>query len=297
MEKIAWLILVQVHQMKEDTISKLMENLKQNQLDMEKRINEKCDPIDPAKYKSVISGFGVMFREQGIRGFFRGWAPTLIGYSAQGAGKYGLYEFFKKYYADIAGPEYAAKYKTLIYLAGSGVLHLLKCLLMLPSVLWKLSKFESRLSRGSPEVCQMGYQSLSNPKALSGCTKGLFLFGDAKFLVNTMMKFATFEKFVELTYKHVIPTPKEQCSTPLQLGVSFACGYEAGVFCAVVSHPADNLVSILNNAKGATVSDAVKNLGVWGLFTRGLPLRIVMIGTLTGSQWGIYDACKVFMGV
>ncbi|KAF3791063.1 Mitochondrial phosphate carrier protein 3 [Nymphaea thermarum] len=28
---------------------------------------------------------------------------------------------------------------------------------------------------------------------------------------------------------------------------------------------------------------AVSKLGLWGLFTRGLPLRIVMIGTLTGS--------------
>lgn len=60
-----------------------------------------------------------MFKEQGIRGLFRGWAPTLVGYSAQGAGKFGLYEFFKKQYSDLAGPENATKYKTLIYLAGS----------------------------------------------------------------------------------------------------------------------------------------------------------------------------------
>lgn len=60
-----------------------------------------------------------MFKEQGFRSFFRGWVPTYLGYSAQGAFKYGLYEYFKKYYSDIAGPEYASKYKTLIYLAGS----------------------------------------------------------------------------------------------------------------------------------------------------------------------------------
>lgn len=75
--------------------------------------------IDPAKYKSITSGFGVLLKEQGIKGFFRGWVPTLLGYSAQGACKFGFYEFFKKYYSDIAGPEYALKYKTLIYLAGS----------------------------------------------------------------------------------------------------------------------------------------------------------------------------------
>lgn len=60
-----------------------------------------------------------MVKEQGLRGLFRGWAPTYLGYSAQGAFKYGLYEVFKKYYSDIAGPDYATKYKTLIYLAGA----------------------------------------------------------------------------------------------------------------------------------------------------------------------------------
>lgn len=137
-----------------------------------------------------------------------------------------------------------------------------------------------------------------------------------------MMKFASFETIVENLYKYAITTPKEECSKPFQLGVSFAGGYVAGVLCAIVSHPADNLVSFLNNAKGATVGDvsapsftstgpyqdmcsyvffcccqAVKKLGVLGMFTRGLPLRIVMIGTLTGAQWGIYDAFKVFVGL
>ncbi|KAG8056976.1 hypothetical protein GUJ93_ZPchr0002g24029 [Zizania palustris] len=75
--------------------------------------------IDPAKYRSTSSAFGVVMREQGVRGFFRGWAPTFVGYSVQGAFKYGLYELFKKEYTDMAGSEYAAKYKTLIYLTGS----------------------------------------------------------------------------------------------------------------------------------------------------------------------------------
>lgn len=70
-----------------------------------------------------------------------------------------------------------------------------------------------------------------------------------------MMKFASFETIVEMIYKHAIPRPKDECSKSLQLGVSFAGGYVAGVFCAIVSHPADNLVSFLNNAKGATVGD------------------------------------------
>lgn len=75
------------------------------------------------------------------------------------------------------------------------------------------------------------------------------------FVSDTMMKFASFETVVEMIYKNVIPVPKEKCSKNKQLGVSFAAGYIAGVLCAVVSHPADNLVSFLNNAKGATIGD------------------------------------------
>lgn len=69
------------------------------------------------------------------------------------------------------------------------------------------------------------------------------------------MKFASFENIVELIYKKVIPVPKEECSKPLQLGISVVGGYIAGIFCALISHPADNLVSFLNNSKGATVGD------------------------------------------
>lgn len=38
-------------------------------------------------------------------------------------------------------------------------------------------------------------------------------------------------------------------------------------------------------------------MGWLALFTRGLALRIIMIGTLTGLQWGIYDAYKVSVGL
>jgi len=112
-----------------------------------------------------------------------------------------------------------------------------------------------------------------------------------------MMKFGAFENTVEALYKYVVPKPKAQCSKGEQLGVSFAAGYIAGVFCAVVSHPADNLVSKLNSTPGASVGSIVGEMGWFQLFTRGLPLRIVMIGTLTGAQWGIYDAYKVYVGL
>ena len=40
-------------------------------------------------------------------------------FQAQGAFKYGGYEYFKKFYTDLAGAETAYKYKTSLYLAAS----------------------------------------------------------------------------------------------------------------------------------------------------------------------------------
>ncbi|KAF7134835.1 hypothetical protein RHSIM_Rhsim08G0195500 [Rhododendron simsii] len=254
----------------------------------------KCNmQIDPTKYKSISSGFGVLLKEQGAKGFFRGWVPTLLGYSAQGAFKYGLYDFFKKYYSDIAGPEYAAKYKTLIYLAGSASAEVFADVALCP---FEAVKVRVQTQPGFAKGLSDGLPKFVKSEGALGLYKGLVpLWG--RQIPYTMMKFATFETLVEYFYKYAVPTPKDQCSNTFQLGVSFGCGYVAGIFCAVVSHPADNLVSFLNNAKGATVGDAVKKMGLWGLCTRGLPLRIVMIGSLTGAQWGIYDSFKVFVGL
>jgi solute carrier family 25 phosphate transporter 3 len=63
-------------------------------------------------------------------------------------------------------------------------------------------------------------------------------------------------------------------------------GYLAGIFCAIVSHPADTMVSKLNNVKteGSTAENVkmiYKDIGFSGLW-RGLGTRIIMIGTLTG---------------
>merc|ERR1719387_399659 len=71
----------------------------------------KCNmQTDPKKYTGIFQGFGTVLKEQGFAGLVRGWVPTLFGYSAQGAGKFGLYEFFKKYYSDQLGEEAAEKY-------------------------------------------------------------------------------------------------------------------------------------------------------------------------------------------
>lgn len=254
----------------------------------------KCNmQIDPIKYKSTVGGFQTMIREQGLAGLTRGWAPTLLGYSAQGACKYGFYEYFKKYYTDLAGPELGKKHKTALYLAGSASAEVIADIALCPFEAVKVRVqtqpgFAKGLADGLPKLIQM--------EGVGGLYKGIGALW-ARQVPYTMMKFATFENTVQAFYVHIIPTPKEQCSVFTQLGVSFASGYIAGIGCAVISHPADNLVSFLNNSKGATIGQALQQMGVLTLFTRGLPLRILMVGSLTAAQWSIYDAFKVFLGI
>ena len=101
------------------------------------------------------------------------------------------------------------------------------------------------------------------------------------------MKFASFEKTVEAIYNY-LPGTKDDYSKGAQTAVSFGGGYIAGILCAIVSHPADVMVSKLNaeRAPGESVGGAMgriyKRIGFNGLWN-GLPVRIVMIG-MTASR-------------
>merc|ERR1712198_431719 len=58
-------------------------------------------------------------QEAGARGLLLGWAPTAIGYTAQGICKFGFYEFFKNIYSGMLGEENTYLYRTSLYLAAS----------------------------------------------------------------------------------------------------------------------------------------------------------------------------------
>jgi solute carrier family 25 phosphate transporter 3 len=118
----------------------------------------------------------------------------------------------------------------------------------------------------------------------------------------TIVKFVAFEWFVQYFYDNIFTKGKENYGKGTQLGITFASGYLAGIFCAIVSHPADTILSKLV-AKGKIegslshkVGQIYSEIGFKGLWA-GLVTRIVMIGTLTGLQWWIYDSFKTAVGL
>ena len=117
------------------------------------------------------------------------------------------------------------------------------------------------------------------------------------------MKFASFENIVAAIYNY-LPGTKNDYGKGAQTAVAFTGGYMAGILCAIVSHPADVMVSKLNadrapgEAFGAAMSRIYGKIGFSGLWN-GLPVRIVMIGTLTGLQvstltcWTLVDTDNI----
>ncbi|MES1922003.1 hypothetical protein MHBO_003526 [Bonamia ostreae] len=99
----------------------------------------KCNmQVNPVRYPNLFSGFGTLFREEGVRGLMRGWAPTAIGYSMQGLCKFGFYEVFKDYYSKLAGDENAVRYRRLIWLAGSASAEFLADIALCPMEMVKV---------------------------------------------------------------------------------------------------------------------------------------------------------------
>jgi solute carrier family 25 phosphate transporter 3 len=248
--------------------------------------------VNKEKYGNISKGFKVTLAEDGARGLVRGWAPTFIGYSMQGLGKFGFYEVFKSVYTNFLGEEKAYVWRTSVYLAASASAEFFADIMLCPM---EAVKVRIQTSEGWVSTLREGAPRIYQAEGLTGFYKGIVpLWG--RQIPYTMMKFACFERTVEAIYKHVVPKPRSECNKVEQLTVTFTAGYIAGVFCAIVSHPADVIVSKLNKAPGSSVGEIAKSLGFAGMWGGLLP-RIIMIGTLTALQWFIYDGVKVALGL
>ncbi|XP_055697554.1 phosphate carrier protein, mitochondrial-like isoform X2 [Phlebotomus papatasi] len=244
--------------------------------------------VDSAKYKNLITGFKISVKEEGFRGLAKGWAPTFWGYSAQGLCKFGFYEIFKVYYANLIGDEKAYLYRTSLYLAASASAEFFADIALAP---FEAAKVKIQTTAGYANTFREAAPKMFKEEGVMAFYKGLVPLWMRQ-IPYTMMKFACFERTVEALYQYVVPKPRADCTKSEQLVVTFAAGYIAGVFCAIVSHPADVVVSKLNQAKGSSAFEVARQLGFVGMW-KGLMPRIIMIGTLTALQWFIYDGVKV----
>lgn len=255
--------------------------------------------VDPTIYKSLGDGFSKIKAAEGVSGLTVGWAPTFVGYGAQGFGKFGFYEIFKDVYRGIVGEENAAKYQTTGFLVSSACAEVIADTFLCPFEAIKV-RMQTDMTGKFPRSFGAAWSHVMQSEGWAGMYKGLVPLW-CRQVPYTMVKFACFERTVRFFYSNIMTKPKSEYSKATQLMVTFLSGYWAGIFCALVSHPADTMVSKINNIEGSgsTMSKIGKiygEIGFSGLWS-GLATRILMVGTLTGLQWWIYDTFKVMTGL
>merc|ERR1719472_488670 len=117
----------------------------------------------------------------------------------------------------------------------------------------------------------------------------------------TMAKFAVQGKTQDIMYGALGGAPKSETG---KIGVSLASGVVAGVVAAIISHPADTLLSKMNKGGAggeggmfSRMGNIVAETGVVKLCTQGLGARCIMIGGITAGQFGIFDTMLPALGV
>jgi solute carrier family 25 phosphate transporter 3 len=252
--------------------------------------------LDPATYnRGMIGGFRQVIQNEGAGALLTGIGPTFAGYFMQGAFKFGGYEFFKQQSINILGLERARQNRTAVYSVSAASAEFFASIALCP-----LEATRIRL------VSQPGFANGligGFGKILKNEGIGAFYRGFGPILLKqvpyTVTKFVVYEKVAEAVFARL---DKSKLSNSAQTGVNLGSGLIAGFAAAIISQPADTMLSKINKTKGlpgeSTVSRLIKiagELGLRGSFT-GLPTRLFMIGGLTAGQFAIYGDIKKALG-
>ncbi|GAA5806161.1 mitochondrial phosphate carrier protein [Helicostylum pulchrum] len=255
--------------------------------------------LSPEIYnKGMVGGFRQVIQAEGAGALLTGFGPTAAGYFLQGAFKFGGYEFWKKTAIDVLGAEKASENRTAIYLGSSAIAEFFADVALCP-----LEATRIRLV-SQPTFATGLLGGFSRILKEEGVVKGFYSgFGPIllKQVPYTMAKFVVFERTTELIINQMGKT-KDQLSPSTMTTVNLGSGIVAGTVAAIVSQPADTLLSKINKQKGVAGESLTTRLitmagqlGVKGLFL-GLGPRVVMVATLTAGQFAIYGDIKRVLG-
>merc|ERR1711966_406504 len=246
-----------------------------------------------------ISGASKIAAEEGAGALLTGLAPTCFGYFVQGWFKFGGVEYFKIKAVETLGEQKAWDNKTNIYLGAAAGAEFIADVFLCP-----LEATRIRLV-SNPTYASSMPGAMAKMASEEGVVNAFYSgFGPilAKQVPYTMAKFAVQGRAAEAIYESMGKSPKE-CTSSENVSVSLSSGVVAGVVAAIISHPADTLLSKVNKAGAGGTGSIVTRLGriaaetgVVKLCTQGLAARCVMIGTLTAGQFGIFDSVMEALG-
>jgi solute carrier family 25 phosphate transporter 3 len=195
--------------------------------------------------------------------------------------------------AQALSEEAAWNNRTAIYLGASAAAEFIADIFLCP-----LEATRIRLV-SNPSFASGLFSAASRLIKDEGVLKGFYSgFGPILFkqVPYTMAKFAVQGAAAEAISSTVYGKEVASLKGSDKLAVSLTSGVVAGVAAAIISHPADTLLSKVNKAGAGgdgpiltRLGRIASEIGPYKLMTVGLGARCVMIGTLTAGQFLLFD--------
>mmetsp|Transcript_6309 Transcript_6309/g.9566 ORF Transcript_6309/g.9566 Transcript_6309/m.9566 type:complete len:308 (-) Transcript_6309:87-1010(-) len=257
--------------------------------------------LKPTVYNSgMISAFQRIIREEGVSALSLGIGPTAVGYFVQGWFKFGGVEYFKIKAAETMGTESSWKYRSAIYLGAAAAAEFIADIFLCPLEATRIRLVSNPTY--APGLIAAFPKIIRQDGILKGFYSGFFpiLFKQVPY---TMTKFAVQGLAAEGISKSA-SIDISSASEKQKMAIALSSGTIAGVAAAIISHPADTLLSIINKSPtaggtGSTFTrlmNLARESGIKKLCLTGLGARCVMIGALTAGQFAIFDATMSMCG-
>jgi len=254
--------------------------------------------LEPTKYTGLVSGMRKIVAEEGAAALTTGLGATAFGYFVQGWFKFGGVEYFKIQAAQALGEEKAYANKSLIYIGAAAGAEFIADVFLCPLEAVRIRQVSDP---NFADSLLQGFGKMFRTEGLGGFYSG-FLPILAKQIPYTCAKFVVQGTAADSIYASMGKSPSEVSGTT-GLAVSLTSGVIAGVAAAIISHPADTLLSKVNKAGAGgdgplmqRLANIAREVGFKNLCTVGLLPRCVMIGSLTAGQFGIYDTVMGALG-
>ncbi|KDE07370.1 hypothetical protein MVLG_02412 [Microbotryum lychnidis-dioicae p1A1 Lamole] len=255
--------------------------------------------LDPklGKLGMVGTARGII-AEENVKGLFTGFGATAVGYLVQGGAKFAGYEFWKKKFVDAQGGyEAATPNRTTIYLGSAAIAEFFADILLTPLEAVRIRTVSDRTYASGLAT---GFLRMAREGGVSEMYAGFFpiLFKQIPFALG---QFVTNEWAHETVYKQLSAEKRKNLSVLEETGITLGCGVVAGISAAVLSHPADTLLSQINKGKGGKggifkrLATLAAEAGPAGLFS-GLGPRVVMTAGLVSAQFFLYGTIKKSLG-
>mmetsp|Transcript_14065 Transcript_14065/g.32744 ORF Transcript_14065/g.32744 Transcript_14065/m.32744 type:complete len:1043 (-) Transcript_14065:1599-4727(-) len=248
---------------------------------------------DPENYPGPIASFQKIVDERGIGGFFNGWIPTFVGFFFWGGFSYSLTEWIRRYLLISAGPQ-ASNLEIQIVLVSASVAAFFGTFVLVP--------FESvRIRSVAQPDFGVNIFDVTRRMVLEEGAWSLFSAAPPLLLKEVPFAMAKFSIFTAVTRYLYQTFPAAQEDIQLSLLVSLVGGIFGGAMAAVISNPADATISEMKKSvSDMSPLDAVKSVierGGYPNLMRGLPIRMCFYPLVVSTQFLIYDAIRIYLGV